>query len=155
MKHRESGTISGHMYGQEDHGILTCFVYVDYDNGSCQGFGGLCLGADYGLDYVKSLCDTFGVERLEDLAGMRCNILRNFTDYNASIEGLEDPDTGKRFTLTKWRRKHWSYEESSTPYHRERARLESDIQQAYRTIEDRQEKLKTLDARYVDWDAVP
>lgn len=79
MSEIKNAKIESTMLGIEDHGIMTCFLYLDY-GGSCQGFGGYGLdsyneslkrrvGTDYGLEFIKCILDTVGVEKWEDLPG--------------------------------------------------------------------------------------
>lgn len=76
------------MIGQEDHGILTCYVMLDY-GGSGQGFGGYALdtavkdaegkflrreGTAFGMQFIQNILDTIGVEKWEDLKGKHCRV---------------------------------------------------------------------------------
>ncbi len=63
--------------GYESHGILTCFLHLDY-GGAGQGFGGHTLdsyseekkeriGTSYGMAFIKKILDVLEVEKWEDL----------------------------------------------------------------------------------------
>lgn len=71
--------ITGTMLGYEDHGILTCMIYLDY-GGSGQGFGGYRLdsydkskdksfGSEYGMEFIKRILDTLEIDSWEKLKG--------------------------------------------------------------------------------------
>jgi hypothetical protein len=62
--------------GYEDHGILTAWIYLDYD-GVGQGAGGYYFagskptieGLAFGMLWVKDFIDTVGVDSWENLVG--------------------------------------------------------------------------------------
>lgn len=71
--------ITGTTLGYEEHGIFTCFLYLDYGEMS-QGFGGYVLEstqsenektleADYGIKFITSILKTVGVDSWEKLVG--------------------------------------------------------------------------------------
>jgi hypothetical protein len=78
--------ISSTMLGIEDHGIMTAFIHLDY-GGAGQGFGGyafdewvgergaggerICKGP-YGIEFVRFVLKTLGVESWEKLPGTYC-----------------------------------------------------------------------------------
>jgi len=75
----KNARIQSTMLGYEDHGILTCFLYLEY-GGSGQGFGGYALDAyvkeakeriagAYGLRFITSVLKVVGVTQWEDLPG--------------------------------------------------------------------------------------
>ena len=70
------------MLGYEDHGIFTCYLYLNY-GGSGQGFGGYFLdsydeekqeriGSAYGMDFIVSILKVMEVSTWEELKGMHC-----------------------------------------------------------------------------------
>ena len=70
--------ITGTMLGYEDHGILTCLLYLKQQSYG-QGFGGYRLDAPKGWSiytdfWVKRILETVGVNKWEDLVGkyVRC-----------------------------------------------------------------------------------
>lgn len=78
------------MLGYEDHGIMTCFLTLDYD-GSVQGFGGYGLdepkkdskgkhigrfGSAYGMQFIKEILEVVGVEKWEDLVGKYVRVVK-------------------------------------------------------------------------------
>lgn len=75
----ENAKITGTMLGNEDHGIFTCYIYLEMDGSGC-GFGGYALdtwdksqekrvGVGFGIDFITSVLETVGVEKWEDLKG--------------------------------------------------------------------------------------
>ena len=67
-------------FGKEDHGIMTCYLMLDY-GGSGQGFGGDAfdkwdetagrrVGAAYGMEWMMRLFSALEVETLDQLVGM-------------------------------------------------------------------------------------
>ncbi len=100
-------------FAYEDHGILTCFVSLDKEDGLHQGFGGYCLdsfdkekdrrvGTAAGMDYLIRLMNTFGVERLEDINGKMCyGLYDNNTSTLKGIESLKI-DGGHKFLIKDW-----------------------------------------------------
>lgn len=141
-------TVTNVSYGIEDHGMLTCYVHLSIHDGGVQGFGGLDLQGTQGPDFVKSICDLFNVQDLEDAIGKQCYALYSFGYLNEMIEGLETED-GKRFTITSFAKKHDLTTQS---------RLERETQSRLLTIESLQfriqrelEALKELESQYIDW----
>lgn len=103
----ELGRVEETMFGYEDHGILTCMLYFDF-NGSSQGFGGYGLYvkdglydqtkvvANYGLEFLKRVIDvgdSYG--RWEHLKDKQFYALRE-TPYGA-IVGIMSPDRKRTF----------------------------------------------------------
>jgi hypothetical protein len=150
---REPGTIESVFSGEEDHGIPTVSVRIDFDGGSTQSFGGLCLDGKTKPDFERSLCAVFGVRRLVDLEGQRCVALRYFDAWGETIEGLEAPD-GRRFVLTEWRRRHWPKMVKS-PLEERRESLERSIESHLRRVREMEEELRRIDAEYVPVEAQP
>lgn len=75
----ENAKITGTSLGPEDHGIFTAWVTVEGE-GWGVGFGGYAfdswnekrkqrVGMSYGLEYIRRLMKTVGVERWEKLPG--------------------------------------------------------------------------------------
>lgn len=71
--------ITGTKLGFEDHGIMTFFLYLEFDGGGV-GFGGYSLdqwseerqervGFGASMDCLKEIMQTVGVENWEDLKG--------------------------------------------------------------------------------------
>lgn len=146
---RERGTIDSVFLGEEDHGILTCSIGVKF-SGTHQGFGNLCLGnAKYADDFVACLCRTFGVATLDGLKGKACYALRCFDSLSTQIEGLE-AETGARFMLTSWRRRHWP--ETKSPLEEARASLESTLDHLRRRLAETSRDLNSVSSRYFDWE---
>lgn len=69
--------------GFEGHGILTCFLQLNY-SGSGQGFGGYALGGEYTTTVIKGILNTVGVESWENLKGKHVRVKRE-SDWNGKI----------------------------------------------------------------------
>ena len=93
------GLIEKTMLGQEDHGIYTAYLYLDYGS-SVQGAGGLFLdtngddgandgtpyskrrrGTAFGMDWIMRVIETVGAEDWEHLAGKRVYAMIPDGDY--------------------------------------------------------------------------
>lgn len=136
------------------------WVHVKYGadgiyGGGHQGFGGIVLGTidkpapELMKSYVADLCAAFDAQDLERLAGMKCDVLFSFPGWNGTIEGLEGP-TGKRFTITGWRRKH--FPDTKTPLQQRIEDLEQSRVQAKRTIAGVALALSKVEREFVDWE---
>lgn len=91
MKEIRNALIESTMLGWEDHGILTCWLTLDY-SGAGQGFGGWGLdepkfendnrngkflgrfGTNFGMQFVASIMKAVGAESWEKLKGMHCRV---------------------------------------------------------------------------------
>lgn len=80
----KNARISGTMIGEEDHGIFTCYVFLD-GSGFGGGFGGYALdeyvkekkkrfGTAYGLQFIIRILKTLGVTEWEKLKGTPCRV---------------------------------------------------------------------------------
>lgn len=88
MIETKNARILSTMLGTEDHGILTCWLHLEYD-GSGQGFGGYALdapngkrntdfkriGCAWGMQLIKAILETVGVEKWEDLPGKYIRVM--------------------------------------------------------------------------------
>lgn len=156
----EPGVIAAVFYGKEDHGILTCSIRIDF-KGSTQSFGNLCLDEKLGPDFVRAVCENFGVkvpsaptqrelrECLNQLVGQRCYALRCFDDYNTPIEGLEN-QYGDAFLLTTWRRQY--FPDTESPFETRKAELRQRIESAKQQIARAKVTLAKLPSEYYDWE---
>lgn len=99
------------MLGFEDHGILTCWLYLDY-GGSSQGFGGYCLGGDYGTDFLKKILNTVQVEEWEDLIGKYIRVKFNdkTTGFGSNIEAIGNIIEDKWFSPKELGKKYFPEE---------------------------------------------
>ncbi len=86
METRNARIRSTHL-GEEDHGIFTCYLNLDYD-GAGQSFGGYSLdeyrgergkgrrvGTAYGMEFIKKILDTLEVGAWEKLPGTVCRVV--------------------------------------------------------------------------------
>lgn len=62
----KNARIDGTFLGMEDHGIFTCWLYLDYGSSS-QGFGGYFLESK--PDMIQKILAVVGVDSWEKLSG--------------------------------------------------------------------------------------
>jgi len=143
---------------EENHGFKTVWCSIEFGC-AVQGFGGLALQKWDGDDnagglvfeaYARDLCAAFGVRQLEDLEGKECFALRCFDTWNEPIEGLESVETGRRFLHSVWRRTQFG--SGPTPLEDKIESLESAARSGERRAAEARNALKTVRARYVDWE---
>lgn len=84
----QNAKIDGTFLGVEDHGIMTCYVYLDYGDGGHQGFGGFGLdeplhvdgkfvkrvGSVYGMEFIIRVLKVLEAAGWEKLPGMYCRV---------------------------------------------------------------------------------
>jgi hypothetical protein len=132
-------------YGKEDHGILTCAIRLENHN----SFGMLCLDEKTGPDFVKSLCEVFGVRDPEALIGMECYTLSCFPFTSEPYEGLEAP-SGLRFLISEWRKKHHA-DAPVSPLVARRERMRANAV-SHRSVAGQIERdANHLEENYIDW----
>jgi hypothetical protein len=97
----------------EDHGILTCMLYLNKEGGLHQGFGGYSLdgyneklkrrvGTAGGMDFILRLLQVFGVSNPDEFTGKMCYALYDEdSNYIKGIEALAI-DGGKSFVIDDW-----------------------------------------------------
>ena len=147
---RELGKIVSVHEDDEDRGIETVWIYLEFHGGG-QGFGGLMLRDEtHKKTFVSQLCKTFGVRKLMDLVGKDCYALRCWGFLNDVIEGLESVTTGKRFTISGWRRSQ-GLTEFGSPLDERRKRLSSDLEHTKRRLKDLEVEIKHVADGYTDW----
>lgn len=149
MGKRELATVSNVFYGKEDHGILTCYVTLDF-NGYTQSFGGITLNDEKGEEFKKELRNLFGVDDYRKIVGRKCYGLYAFGYHNDRIEGLEN-EYGHRFILTKFCQKHWPNANIKSRLESEKERHKHEIAHHQRRIQQERESLKNLKNQYTDW----
>jgi len=148
---RKLGVIkSAPMPAEDDHGILTSYITVNYDECCFQGFGGLCLNERLSPHWIKEICNTFGVKNFDELYNEKCFILKSFGEYNETIEGLESVKTGKRFTVTGFRRRHC--DSKTNKLKEKKDQLKRDIKRCQNNLKEAENKLKTIDKDFTDWE---
>lgn len=151
-EHRESmykskGKISEVFRGKEDHGIETVVITID---GAAwrQGFGTLCFDSPTdSAEFMRSVCEVFGVLDQERLIGMDCFALREFPYGNEPIAALTAVDTGRTFSLDAWRQKKWP-EERFHAQERKLASIRRERQQLLQRLEDISHEEKRLSNDY-------
>lgn len=78
--------ISSTMLGIEDHGIMTFMISLDY-GGMAQGYGGYAMdsynpttkkriGSSFGIEAIRFILETVGVDRWENLLGKYVRVER-------------------------------------------------------------------------------
>jgi len=107
-----------------DHCLLTAYIHLAYDGGSCQGFGGYrldrydketktCEGTAAGCDWLLKVMEVFGAEEWSDIEGEIVWVYTDGVGMAANVIAIQSPtfDTGKMFDVREWRSK-WFPEES-------------------------------------------
>ena len=80
----KNAVIKGTMLGIEDHGIMTCFLNLDY-GGSGQSFGGYSLdgfnesedkrvGTAWGMEFIRRVLEVLDVDSWEKIKGTHCRV---------------------------------------------------------------------------------
>lgn len=149
--YRQEGIISKVFFGKEDHGILTCMVYLDFA-GSSQGFGCLAFSdPNKGVHFVNSLCSIFDINEVGPdvnwvLRDRRCIALRCFGNFSDPIEGLENPENGKKFTITEWCRIF--DKDAPDPLQRQQQEIRNKISYLERRLREEKIELSEIAAVY-------
>ncbi len=110
------GTIKSTHLGDEDHGIVTAYVHVEWPGGGI-GVGGYCLdkplkvdgkfirrqGTAYGLDHLMQIMATVGVDRWEKLPGKQVIVLfaEGNSGWGGKSVGLAGTTNGQVFVLAE------------------------------------------------------
>lgn len=83
--------------GREDHGIMTCYLHLEYE-GAGQGFGGYALdnpvkdedgkflrreGRAYGMEFICAILRTLEVDSWEKLPGTHLRVDADFHEIKA------------------------------------------------------------------------
>lgn len=153
---RKAGQIESVKHYFEDHvGQWTNYVFVKYDDFGTQGFGGYALGREEGefeQAYVRELCATFGVKKLDELVGKRCVALFEEKGWNAFSRGLECEKTGKRFTIRGFLKRNLKGYRDETAYEKNVQDLEKTIRRNEDTLERlKRERDSMTSADFRDW----
>ena len=74
--------------GYEDHGIPTCFLFLQHEKGS-QGFGGYDLRY-YGIDFILQILKAVGVDTWEGLQGKSVRVKESDGRLSAIGHFIED-----------------------------------------------------------------
>ena len=96
----KNAKIDSTMLGREDHGIMTCMLFVNY-GGACQGFGGYTLdgydkglekrvGSAYGMEFIIRVLETVGVTRWEELPGKHLRVKADHGKIHSIGNIIED-----------------------------------------------------------------
>jgi len=78
----KNATIKSTTLGFEGHGLITCFLHLDYSGGG-QAFGGYGMGgyfkktgqqSGFGIEFIERTLKVVGVEKWEDLPGKHIRV---------------------------------------------------------------------------------
>lgn len=123
----KNALIEDTMLGFEDHGIMTCFLHFDYGDAGHQGFGGYGLdepkkdsegkhigrfGSAYGMEFIKQILETVGVEKWEQLKGkyVRVRFSEKPSGWSDKIEAIGHITKDKWFSPKELGEKYFSEE---------------------------------------------
>jgi len=92
----QNAQIDRTFFGIEDHGILTFFIHLQYDECGYQGFGGYSLdghGEGWGkwLLFVRALLRALEIEKWEELPGCYCRVKREDGSMHAKPFAIGHP----------------------------------------------------------------
>jgi len=147
-QHREHGTIDYIKDDDCDGRFDTMFIGIRLTEGCFQAFGGYVLN-EFREQWTREICALFRVNKLDDMVGKQCWVLRSFSGRNESIEGLETMD-GRRFTATDFFRRYLGKPVPSV-LEKRRESIQSTIASLTRRINDETRTLAQLEADYVEW----
>jgi hypothetical protein len=135
-----------------DHDTLTVYLHLKFKFGGEQAFGNCCMdNEDQQQDFVRDVCETFGVHTKEELIGLDCFALRSWNRLSRRIEGLESGlIPAKRFTINHWGKKHWPTTPSS-PLQARIDEIQRDIRWSLDRTRQALDDLLTVEEGYVDW----
>lgn len=110
----QNAKISNVSLGLEDHGIFTCFLSLELGGSSVIGFGGYALDSyekddkkrkdtsGIGLEFIRTILDTVGVEKWEDLKGKYIAVELE-DDYAGPVVGIRNVlEEDKWFRPKEW-----------------------------------------------------
>ena len=90
--------IDGTTLSNDDHGLLSAFIYLDYGDGSHQGFGGysLYLPKSFKHHQLQSIAGHFifrtlevaGVTKWENLKGRTIRVRKSGFGFGTTIEAI-------------------------------------------------------------------
>lgn len=100
----KNAVITGTMLGIEDHGIMSCMVFLDYGGGG-QAFGGYSLdtpikdaagkflrreGTAYGMEFIARVLRATGAESWEKLKGTHVRVRADYGKVHAIGHIIKD-----------------------------------------------------------------
>jgi hypothetical protein len=99
--------------GTEDHGILTCYIHLDY-SGAIQTLGGWTFdtpisvngrfshreGTAFGMEFINRILKTLRVDTWEKLPGTPVRVKKSFREVHAIGHFIEDRWFDPRNDLT-------------------------------------------------------
>lgn len=137
-------------YYEEHFDGDTFWVYFDYETGGTQGFGGYKLDKDLCHKVMFEICDVFEVTDVRQLVGKKCNVLRHFSEWNAAIDGIEVPETGKIWLMAKFLERNGF--KTKDAFDKKVASIKSNIEHLKLQVAEQEEILKTIASRYETWE---
>ena len=136
---------------ENNRGLWSSWIFIDFEDGGSQGFGGLYLkNKTIATHYMHSVCAAFGVPSWDDLVEKKCYALKNFGGYEESINGIESVDTGFRFTHYKWRKELFP-EQTKDPFEERAESIKASIINMERDIIEKKKALANLKSKYKAW----
>lgn len=150
--YREWAKIQSVFVGMEDHGIHTVVIQIEgLSSNWVQGFGCLSMRDEADEEsFLAGVLGCFGLRDRSALPGQQCFVLRSFSFSNSPIEGLEDPMSGRRFTLTAWRRARLGVE--TDPLARESEQALYRIRVFRQRVVEEEQLLSRLAADFCNWE---
>ena len=84
----------------QDRGVLTFWIFVDYEEGCSQGVGGVCLdtyderktrrvGTAGGLEVIRQILLAFKIDDLHELKGRRIWVLGGGEGFSFTPKGVQ------------------------------------------------------------------
>lgn len=153
--HYSPGKIRGVNHYFEDRiGQMSSYIYIDYDDGGTQGFGGIALGPKDGKfekAWVRELCLHFEVSKLEELVGLKCHVLRCWDEWNTTIDGIEAPN-GSRFTIRGFLKRNLKDYQETSAFADKAESIQREISFLERRIAEERTRMRNMRKKYKAWD---
>lgn len=101
MSETKNAIIESTILGTEDHGIMSCMIFLEYGDSGHQGFGGYSLdtwskahnkriGTAWGLEFIKRVLETLEVTSWEKLKGVSCRVIATNNKVEAIGHFIKD-----------------------------------------------------------------
>lgn len=130
----------------EDAPSHMIWIHLCYPDNRLQGFGGLLLQhPEHKRMFWAGIYETLGTRKI---VGKECCALIAFPEFNATVEGIENPYTHKRFTLTGFLRKIGIKRD---PLADRIETLKARIERNEQAAQDTKRELSNVEKVFVDW----